>query len=144
MSDCGTGSTNTRMGDAAPAVPDGSLTARSTCSGSKADAELLMGAGTRRGARAARPKKAKAQKVLQGGKTNATSAIRIAQRKPGHRIFGRGSCRGPSLQGMQSESLLFCEWLWCTHTLSVRPVPHFQLRTSIFLTASFRSTPLSF
>ena len=42
MSDCGTGSTNTRMGDAAPAVPDGSLTARSTCTGSKADAELLM------------------------------------------------------------------------------------------------------
>ena len=54
MSDCGTGSTNTRMGDAAPAVPDGSLTERSTCFGSKADAELLMGAGTRRG-RARRP-----------------------------------------------------------------------------------------
>ena len=26
----------------------------------------------------------------------------------------------------------------------VRPVPHFQLRTSIFLTASFHSRPLSF
>ena len=59
MSDCGTGSTNTRMGDAAPAVPDGSLTARSTCPGSKADAmslprELLVAAHGRR----AGPKKA--------------------------------------------------------------------------------------
>ena len=26
----------------------------------------------------------------------------------------------------------------------IRPVPHFQLKTSIFLTASFRSTPPSF
>ena len=81
MSDCGTGSTNTRMGDAAPAVPDGSLTARSTCSGSKADAELLM-------ARRAPPKMA-AMKVL-GGETHGTLLYEYNERTATSSLWARG------------------------------------------------------